>query len=429
MKHLSIKFKDESVKEYLYDELMHCPLFKRMIERMIKSDSEAASLNATSGGDALASLNNGFVFSIDRFNSDIIDHLIYRTNINFDKYDFDELFNAAEFLKLHEIESVKKQFMKHLKHLLEKDINKVNLNNLRNYITSDYEYILSCVLNKCPKLFQLYPFVTQLIYNNNLIELDKFTNLVKLEIHFKGPETFKKFDNLKNLKVLVCSYNCALKDGCFDIFENLEELTCECCENLKKPFNENLKNLKSLRCGGCYNLEDGCFNIFENLEVFCCYGCKKIKNMSTINYKSWKLTTFEHDVLKNKKVMLSTQWDGFDDTRYNNVIYSTGYDLLATTCRDRYYCPLDLLKYYQVAGKPSIKNFGMTVYDMRILNINNNNEIIDVNNGCITRKMLKYIIKNKSYGEYQIYPRSWIEGTPYPSEPDMEILRNPLRSH
>lgn len=260
---ISIKFRDNIIKTYPYDKLMHLPVFKNMIENFI---------------------DDGSVISIDHFDSDIIDHFICQQDINFDKYDFDELFNAAGFL-LCDIESVLEQFMKQLKHLLLNDIDKVNLNNLHKYIFSNYKYLLSDVVNSKPDLVQLYPYVTHLRlihstdYSGNqyTVDLSKFNNLVELEIDNNMLVTFETFHNLKNLKRLICNYCSSLNDGCFDIFENLEELYCRECFELKKPFNKNLKNLRKLHCIGCYHLEDGCFDALKNLKILDCGYCDRLE--------------------------------------------------------------------------------------------------------------------------------------------------------
>ena len=266
----SIKFKDNIIRQYPINILKEIPFFKSLIE---------------SCNDITLSVN---------FNCDIIDYLIYNyNNINFGRYDFDELFKAKEFLRLYEksmfslTSGIQDQFTDQLRYLLLND--KINLNNLPKYTPHENAYFMSSIINEKPKLIQLYPYVTNLIYINEEIDLSKFNNLTKLTLStYKTIKTFNTFNNLKNLKILNCARCDNLEDGCFDIFVNLEKLNCGYCSKLKNPFNINLKNLRKLYCQDCYNLEDRCFDVFTNLKTLYCSGCKKISNPFNNNLKNLK---------------------------------------------------------------------------------------------------------------------------------------------
>ena len=262
---IRIKFKDNIIKEYSIDILKRIPFFKGLIESCNKIDDNVP---------------------FNDFNSGVIDHLIHNyKNINFDKYDFDELFYAKEFLMLYNKPQIQTQFTNQLKNLLLNDIDKINLDNLQNYIRCEDEYMMSDIVNKNPILLQLYPHVTSLRYANPNINLTRFNNLVKLII---PPEieinTLTQFGNLKNLKELYCSGCFNLEDGCFDIFTNLDLLCCNDCDKLKRPFN-NLKNLKILFCRSCHNLEDGCFDTLTNLKKLDCTSCTELRYPFRSNLK------------------------------------------------------------------------------------------------------------------------------------------------
>ena len=261
---LSIKFKDDIIKTYPTDKLMHIPLFKNMMENFKNDES---------------------IIPIDFLNSCIVDDLVHHKFIKFDMYDFDELFQATEFLMLYEKKKIRKQMMDHLIYLLLNNIDKVNLDNLHKYIYDDYKYLLSDIINDKPELVELCPFVTHLNYSSKN-SLAKFNNLISLRIVHGTIKTFSSFSNLKNLKMLCCMDCQQLEDGCFDIFENLEILDCFECYNLAKPFNKNLRNLKELYCDDCSNLEDGCFDTFESLEILSISHCVKLYQPFNINLKN-----------------------------------------------------------------------------------------------------------------------------------------------
>ena len=266
---ISIRFKDNIIKEYSIDKLKEIPFFKGLIESCIK-------------------INN--VLQFNEFDSEIINNFICeREKINFDKYKFDDLFHAKEFLMLYNEPQTQVQFTEQLKHLLLNDINRIDLNNLQNYIYDDDEYLLSDVINEKPELIQLYPYVTSLRYINKNLDLTKFNNLNTL-IYYQNIKikTFVVFDNLKALKELYCVGCENLEDGCFDIFTSLEKLSCGYCYKLKKPFNNNLKNLKELNCSKCENLKDECFDMFISLEKLTCGYCCKLKKPFNNNLKNLK---------------------------------------------------------------------------------------------------------------------------------------------
>ena len=252
---ISIKFKDNIIKEYSIDKLNEIPFFKGLIESCNKIDD---------------------VIPFNDFDSDVIDHLIHNyKNINFDKYKFDDLFQAKEFLRLYELDktkiqytdsSIQYQFRINLIYLLVNTF-KINLNNLKRYLLDENEYFLSHIVSEHPKLTHLYSHIEHLVYSK-VINLTKFNNLVALNICDNEIETFVLYGNLKNLKKLYCSNCVNLKDGCFDIFENLEELNCSDCRKLTKPF-DNLKNLRILKCASC-ELVDGCFDNLTNLVNLDC---------------------------------------------------------------------------------------------------------------------------------------------------------------
>ena len=246
---ISIKFKDNVVKQYSIDILKEIPFFKSLIESHDKIDN---------------------IVPFDNFNYDVIDHLIndYK-NIKFHKYDFDELFEAKEYLALYDKPSVQKQFSSWLRYLLSKDINAINFDKLTRYLYDDNN-LFSEFINNNPQFIQLYPHITRLTCINKELDLTKFNNLVELTFCSPTISTFKIFNNLRNIKKLFCDGCENLEDGCFDIFENLEELHCYDCTKLRKPFNVNLKSLKILECGGCRKLENGCFHYLINLEKLIC---------------------------------------------------------------------------------------------------------------------------------------------------------------
>ena len=360
---ISIKFKDNIIKEYSIDKLSEIPFFKSLFESCNK-------------------INEHILF--DNFNSDIIDHLIHNyRNINFYKYDFDDLFQAKEFLRLYELDELNKsisndaiehsiqyQFITDLKFRLIS--NRINLKYLKQYLFYEHELFLSDIIRKYPRLTHLYPYVEYLEYRAGAyntdpyhtdvtdLDLTKFTNLIALKILDNKIKTFNSYGNLKNLKVLFCAGCNHLKDGCFDIFENLETLVCVLCHklktfpnllnlktlvcigcyslkdgcfdalinlevlncsanyDLKRPFNANLKNLKKLNCNYCYNLEDECFDVFMNLEELYCGGCKKLKNPFNENLETLKIlnclycSNLENgcfDTLKNLEI-LESPWSG-----------------------------------------------------------------------------------------------------------------------
>ena len=273
-----IKFKDNITKEYSINKLKEIPFFKKLIEGDNKIDD---------------------IIQINDFNSDIMDHLIHNyKNINFDKYDFDDLFQAKQFLELDdlwdsEIQTyiVRNLFSYRLADLLIKT-NKINLERLKQYLVCEHRYFLSTIIEKYPKLTYLYPYIEYLKYHNEL-DLTKFTNLIELKIVDSEIKTFSSYDNLKNLKELCCTNCINLEDGCFNIFENLTHLYCNGCKKLTKPF-DNLKNLWLLHCRGC-NLEDGCFDNLTSLTILNCEFNYKLKKPFNKNLKSLKELSCAHN--------------------------------------------------------------------------------------------------------------------------------------
>ena len=107
---ISIKFKDNIIKDYSINKLKEIPFFKSLIEDCNE-------------------INN--IIPFDDFDSDVIDCLIYNVDcidainyvdglkigeadLDFDKYDFNELYRAKEFLELYHNPSIQKKFKNQL---------------------------------------------------------------------------------------------------------------------------------------------------------------------------------------------------------------------------------------------------------------------------------------------------------------------------
>ena len=336
---IRIKFNDNIINEYPIKVLKEIPFFKSLIESGVE-------------------INDIIPFS--EFDSDIISDFIYNSKtVNFNKYKFDDLFHAKEFLMLYNKPHIQTQFTNQLKNLLLNDINKINLDRLEIYIRNEDKYILSDIINEKPDLIQLYPYVTSLRYTNKRnIDLTKFNNLNTLidrcNDSLSGSlffTTYRSFYNLKNLKELDCSDYDNLKDGCFDVFMNLEKLSCRYCPRLKKPFN-NLKNLKELDCSNCQNLENGCFDTLISLETLKCENntlgddCfSKLTTLKNLRCNNCKLLKSPFNNLTNLKKLQCN-----DCTNLENNCFTTLTNLNILYCRDCHKLknPFDNLKNLEI---------------------------------------------------------------------------------
>ena len=335
---ISIKFKDNIIKEYPINKLKKIPYFKSLFEIYNRIDD---------------------IISLDNINSGIMDQLLIgcaNGYIDFYMYDFDELFEAKEYLMLNDNPFVQNQFSDWLKKSLRNDINRINLDKLSKYLYND-EKFLSTFINDNQDITELYPYITHLeltgkniiipirdkkilspsicqmcnIIDFNRIDLTRFKNLITLTIQKQSIYTFKWYKNLKNIKKLYCD-GCVLVDGCFDIFTNLEELTCIGSEKLRKPFNANLKSLKMLNCDNCSHLENGCFDALTNLEVLHCRGSgwsnwnrrpfkqpfNNLKNLKALDCSNIKLEDGCFDMLINLEILVCSSCEYLKNP-FNNL--------------------------------------------------------------------------------------------------------------
>lgn len=99
------------------------------------------------------------------------------------------------------------------------------------------------------------------------------------------------------------------------------------------------------------------------------------------------------------------------------------YKFISPKCDNESFHPLKPLKYYQIAGIP---NYVTHTYDIRITNINSNDEIIDVTNGRISRKIYKYIIRNMPSNKYKVYATDMLYHIPLPKACDITLSRSCL---